>query len=220
MRQTMRDWYETGGGQADSMGVLLLHSAWGLTGCYRQMADRLAAAGFHVVAPDMYGGEVADSWDHALALRAQRRASDRWTAIELATAHLRRSVGQHAPIGVVGLAMGGHWALFLAQRSEIPVAAATVFYAARGGDYRSSRAAFQFHLAAVDEWVSPNRLERLRMKLELAHRPAEYHVYPGTRHWFCDREHIEAYDAAAAELALRRTQDFLSNRLMRTNVLA
>lgn len=42
--------------------------------------------------------------------------------------------------------------------------------------------------------------------------PAAIHDYPGTRHWFCERDRPE-HDARAAALARRRTMTFLRERI-------
>ncbi len=40
-------------------GVLVIQEWWGLDNSLKEMADRLAAAGFVALAPDLYHGEVA-----------------------------------------------------------------------------------------------------------------------------------------------------------------
>ena len=40
-------------------GVLVIQEWWGLDSATKEMADRLAAAGFVALAPDLYHGELA-----------------------------------------------------------------------------------------------------------------------------------------------------------------
>src|SRR6185437_4192527 len=49
-------------------GVLVLHAWWGLTEPFRQACDRLAAAGFVALAPDLYRGKATASVEEADAL--------------------------------------------------------------------------------------------------------------------------------------------------------
>ena len=48
-------------------GVLVIQEWWGLDAGIKEMADRLAQAGFVALAPDLYNGEVAghDEMDKA-----------------------------------------------------------------------------------------------------------------------------------------------------------
>lgn len=112
-------------------------------------------------------------------------------------------------IALVGFSMGGHWALWLAQRPELPVAATVVFHAARNGDFTQSRSRFLFHFAQFDDWVSSASTRKLKKSLEIAGKHARYHVYPGTTHWFFEGDRPEAYHRGAATVAWKRTLAFL-----------
>ncbi len=212
--ETATQLYEALPSASCGRGVLLLHSAFGLKDCHRKMCDRLADAGFVAVAPDLFDGETADTPADAERLRSMRRSDHRWATIGTAIRRLRRISLPDQPIGVVGLSLGGHWALFLAQQGRLPIGATVVYYAVRGGDYRSSHSAFQVHLAQDDEYVTTSGVMRLRRKLETAGRPAEFYEYPGTHHWFCDGDRPDSFDPAAAELAWDRTLDFLSRSMV------
>jgi carboxymethylenebutenolidase len=116
-------------------------------------------------------------------------------------------------VGVVGFSLGGGWALWLAEQESSPVAATVVFYGSRGGDYIQGHSGFQFHLAETDPYVSASAVKALRKKLAAVGKQAEFHVYPGTEHWFLEADRPEAYQPEAAKLAWRRTVEFLKKWL-------
>jgi carboxymethylenebutenolidase len=112
-------------------------------------------------------------------------------------------------IALVGFSMGGHWALWLAQRPGLPVNATVVFYAARNGDFAQSNSRFLFHFAEADDWVSTASITKLKRSMELAGKDAGYYVYPGTTHWFFENDRPEAFNPKAAATSWKRTLEFL-----------
>ena len=76
--------YEAGDIQPGSPGVVVLHPWWGLNDDILAYSDRLGDAGFAVVAPDLFGGQVATTVEDAerLAGAADEAAID---AIVVAT---------------------------------------------------------------------------------------------------------------------------------------
>jgi carboxymethylenebutenolidase len=116
-------------------------------------------------------------------------------------------------IGVVGFSMGGHWAYWLAQRSDLPIVATVTFYAARSADYSKSRSSFLAHFAETDEWVSPASLRKLEKSLFKAGRAFECHTYPGTGHWFFEEDRADEFEPKAAALAWKRTIDYLKQNM-------
>ncbi len=191
--------------------VLVLHSWWGLNSFFRRLCDRFANQGFVALAPDLYGGRVADTVADANKLRAKVTASRKEPAYKYLIrmiGELRREAGLE-DIGVVGFSMGGHWAYWLAQRSDLPIVATVTFYAARNGDYSHSRSSFLAHFAESDEWVSPSSVRMLERTVLKAGLAFEYHTYPRTGHWFFEEDRADAFEPKAAALAWKRTIDFL-----------
>jgi carboxymethylenebutenolidase len=194
-------------------GVMVLHSWWGLNTFFRGLCDRFAQAGFVALAPDLYDGQTAQTAAQARTLRARATATRRAPAYKMLIACIDQLISHDAVTGshiaVVGFSMGGHWALWLAQRPELPIASTVVFYAARNGDFSHSHARFQFHFAQEDEWVSAASMAQMKKSLAAANRPAEYWTYPQTQHWFFENDRRESFQPSAAALAWRRSLEFL-----------
>ena len=183
-------------------GVLVLHSWWGLNPFFKDLCDRFSDNGFVAFAPDLYDGKIASTIKAAKALRAQATALRREPACKMLIAainHLsRHDAVTTTHIAILGFSMGGHWALWLAQRPELPIAATVIFYAARNGDFTRSNSRFLFHFAENDEWVSAASVRKLRKNFEAAGRNASYCDYPGTHHWFFESDRPEAFHREAA----------------------
>lgn len=193
--------------------VLVLHSWWGLNPFFKGLCDRFSDNGFVALAPDLYGGKVASTVEAAKALRAQATASRREPTYKILTAAInyltRHEAVTTTHVAIVGFSMGGHWALWLAQRPELPISATVIFYAVRNGDFTRSSSRFLFHFAENDEWVSAASARKLRKSLDAAGRTASYYDYPGTHHWFFESDRPEAFHRDAAASAWKRTLAFL-----------
>jgi carboxymethylenebutenolidase len=194
-------------------GILVLHAWWGLNEVFRDVCDRLAAEGFVALAPDLLHGRVASTVDEAEQQLATADADE--------LAHLTRSslwtlrempATLDAPLGVLGFSMGGSMALWLSARVPDGVAATTVFYGVQDIDFAGASSAYLGHFADEDPYVDEDGLALLEAELHLLELETTFHRYPGTRHWFFERDRPE-YDSAAADLAWDRTVDFFRAHL-------
>jgi carboxymethylenebutenolidase len=207
-------------------GVLVLHAWWGLNQFCRDFCDRLAQEGFVALAPDLYHGATATTIEEAKKLRAKLKQETVAKEITQTAEHLRATCGVSPAsaggltcrpgIGVVGFSLGGYWALWLADQKASPVVATVVFYGSRHGDYTASPSAFQFHLAETDDYVAASGVKKMQKSLQAAGKEAEFYTYAGTTHWFFESDRADAYNAPAAELAWRRTVEFLQKHLRET----
>lgn len=196
--------------------VAVLHPWWGLTGFIADQCREMARAGYLAVAPDLYRGEVAATVEDAQRLRQKRRSGSAWRRIVAVLRAARTEYAPDTPIGLLGYSMGGHWALWLASQSrpEVPgISAAVVYYATRACDFAASTAAFQFHLAESDPFVSAAGVASQERALRAAGRPYEMYRYPGTGHWFAEHDRSEAFRPDAAALSWERTLGFLGAHL-------
>ncbi len=195
-------------------GVLVLPAWWGLTAFFKELCDRLAAAGYVALAPDLYHGQTAATITEAEKLRAKLKRDIVAREIIQAAEQLRIATGaKKGSLGVVGFSLGGYWSLWLAEQPAVPVAATVVFYGTRAGDYAASRSAFQFHFAETDPYVVASGVKKLQKSLKAAGREAEFYTYPGTSHWFFENNQPAAYQAPAAQAAWQRTAAFLAKHL-------
>lgn len=193
-------------------GVLLLHSWWGLTEDVKDLAERIADEGYTVIAPDLLGGQQPSTVEEGEAALASI-SPDELSGIVLSSAHALRAVAKDrsAPIGVVGLSMGGSMALWLSARLPDSVAAVVTFYGAQSIDFDDATAAYLGHFGDADELVSEEDRVVTESFIRLGENDTEFHVYDGAGHWFF--EVGEHRDPAAAELAWTRTVDFLAGTL-------
>jgi carboxymethylenebutenolidase len=190
--------------------VLIIHSWWGLTSSFPEYADHLAAHGFLVGCVDLYGGRLASTPAEAAALRSAPRRESMSHLMIRAVADLVADP-QAAPggVGLVGFSMGGHWAVWLAQRAEVGCRAVVVHYATRAVT-KGAPVPVLIHFAESDPFVSLSGRRAMDRSLDRLGWPHRAHEYPGTGHWFAESA-SDAYDAPAAALALTRTVSFLRN---------
>src|SRR5262245_43340361 len=196
-------------------GVLVLHPWWGLNDDTRAYADRLAAAGFAAVAPDMYDGEVATTIEAAdrLSTSLNEDAADAiaWSAVDV----LAEAVGDRSVrLGAIGFSMGSAWALWLpVHRPEI-VASVTYYGTLEGPSLTRARVPVLGHFAEADAYEPEDGVVGFERTLRQAGRDVEIHHYPGAGHWFAEPSRVDAYDAGAADLAFERTITFLRRNLV------
>ncbi|GLW56784.1 dienelactone hydrolase family protein [Kitasatospora phosalacinea] len=198
-------------------GVLVVQEWWGLTRHVADLADRLAAAGFTALAPDLYGGTVTH--DRAEAARMKRELP-----VERATAQLAAAV-QHLlddpatvgdAIGAVGLCMGGDLALRLAVQEGDRIAAVVPFYGLPAEDhhYDGLTAHVLGHYGEQDASLPAGTVDEAAARIgEATGRHPEIHFYPAGHAFLNDEKTPSTYDPLQAEIAWRRTLSFLRGHL-------
>jgi carboxymethylenebutenolidase len=208
---------------AKGPGVVVLHAWWGLTEPFRQVCDRLAAAGFVALAPDLYRGKTASTVEEAEALgSALDQEMERWRGDIRGAVRFLRQHGASSPtdgrdkLGLLGFSLGGAYALDTSVNLPEEIAAVVIFYDAWPDlDYRRAQAAYVCHYAEDDTFVPAEKVAAMQQALQAAGRPATIYTYAGTKHWFFEANRPDAYDAAAAALAWERTIAFLRRELRR-----
>ena len=194
-----------GGGPAP--GVLVLHAWWGLTATVIDACDRLAAAGFVALAPDLFAGQTADTAAGAEALAGRFGGDAAYPAVDAAAAALAGHSAVRGPrVGVVGFSFGAAYAIDAMVRQPEAVSAVVAYYGTSGtGDFAAARAAFLGHFATDDPFEPAAAVDVLERAV--AGLDATVYRY-AAKHWFAEPDRPE-YQPAAAELAWARTVAFL-----------
>ncbi|MDJ0767756.1 MAG: dienelactone hydrolase family protein [Ilumatobacter sp.] len=172
-------------------GVIVVQEWWGLDSGIKEMADRLAAAGFVALAPDLYHGELAEhtEMDRAgelmTALPPDRAGRDMSGAVDFLADH-ESTTG--AGIGVMGFCMGGLLTFVLASMRPDKIKAAVPFYGFPQGDdqpdYGQISAAIQGHMAENDDFFPPDAARALEAQLRDMGKDVTLTVHAGTGHAF------------------------------------
>ncbi len=163
--------------------VLVIHSWWGLTPSFTAYGQQLAKAGFVVGVADLFDGETATTEQQARRLRAKPRRQPFYRTLIGAIGELLSSDGvERQEAGVAGFSMGGHWAVWLSQRPELPIAATVLYYAARAGDFSRSRSSYLAHFTENDRWVSGPARRRMELAITKSGRPYRAFDYAGNGH--------------------------------------
>jgi len=114
--QPLTGYWATPSGQGPWPGVVMVHEAFGLDDVMRRQADRLAAAGYLTVAPDLFSAGGARRC-LVSTLRAVSSGQGRaYADIEAARGWLLESQLCTGKVGIIGFCMGGGFALMTASR--------------------------------------------------------------------------------------------------------
>lgn len=204
--------------------VIVVHENRGLNDHIRDVARRLALAGYRAVAPDFLsldgGGTPADED----AARAAIGALDLPRAVAAGVnliAQLRmpervvRPMENHSnAVGVVGFCWGGAMVNRLAVAAGQTLSAGVSFYGPAPDPAEAARvqAALLILLAGLDEQVNATALPWVEA-LRAAGKTVESTTYPGVNHAFHNDTSTQRYNAEAAQAAWAATLAFFGRHL-------
>ena len=192
-------------------GVLVLHPWWGLNDDVRSSAERLRREGYEVAAPDLFHGRVATTRDEAKALSGD--VSKNWkSAMDEIEQSLEKL--QADRVAVLAWSMGVWFSWQLAQGHPDRIHGLVSYYGYGEFEPGATLPPILGHFAENDEFDSVEDVRGVERKLIDEKHVAEFHVYPGTRHWFDEPSRPE-FDKPASALAWQRTIAFLDKHLRR-----
>lgn len=204
-------------------GIILLQEAFGVNHHMRSVADRLAAAGYAVVAPELFhrtaapGLEIAyanfssEALPHYAAINNDDLTSDLQAAYAWLTT---QPLVKAEKIGSIGFCLGGKVS-FLAN-AVLPLAAAVSYYG--GGTHTLTDRAQDLHAphlffwGGLDEHIGKAHIHQVTEAVEAASKPYINAVISYADHGFhCDER--PSYHPTAAKEAWALTLAFLGEKL-------
>jgi carboxymethylenebutenolidase len=199
-------------------GIVVIQEWWGMNDQIRGVADKLAAAGYRALVPDLYRGKSTVDAKEAEHLMTGLNFGDAaGQDVRGAVQFLKQG---SAKVGVTGFCMGG--ALTILSAVNVPEAdAAVVWYGFPPLEYVDAskiKAPMLGHFATRDQAFPIGKVDELEKKLKAANVKFEFHRYDA-KHAFANETADEkkldmlAYDPKAAELAWKRTMEFLAKTL-------
>jgi carboxymethylenebutenolidase len=217
--------------------LIVIHEIWGLVDHIKDVADRFAAEGYLVLAPDLLavsgldtevigqlGADLADPAKRAQAqprlreatapLRAPEAAGRIRSALQAAFDHLDSTPEGNGRTGVVGYCFGGTYSFVLAA-TEPRLRAAVPYYGSADLDDAALKRISCPVLAFYGEQDTRliEGLPELRQRLDDAGADFQVQINPQAGHAFFNDTNPAVHNRAAAEDAWRRTLAFLRENI-------
>lgn len=204
-------------------GLVLIQEIGGVNGYIKEVADRLAEAGYVSLAPDMFWrietNFVVESFTEegmAECMRVAGQFDPRTGRSDLAQtlSHLREVPEVDGGVGAIGFCFGGTQAFLMAADHELDVA---VSYYGSGVPDLLDRVAditgpLLLHFGGQDPFLSGDKVEAVAAATN-PKANIEMLVQPDAGHAFDNHRSERYYDADAASAAWARTVGFLARHL-------
>jgi carboxymethylenebutenolidase len=206
-------------GEGRLPAVVVLHENRGLVDHIRDVARRLAKAGYVALAPDLLSrqGGTGSFASPDAAIEGIRKVDEEVVTKDL-TGGINYLKGQNYvranKIGVVGFCWSGGQATLILTRNR-DLAAGVVYYGRNPNDLEDVKNISAPVLASYgekDERITAG-VPALEEAMKKYGKSFEYKIYPGAQHAFNNDTNPQRYDAEAAKDAWSRTLDFFKKHL-------
>ncbi|MFM1759119.1 MAG: hypothetical protein RLY75_389 [Pseudomonadota bacterium] len=200
-------------------GVVVIQEWWGLDDEIKNVANRLAKAGYRALVPDLYRGKLALEVNEAEHLMNDLNFGDAASQDIRGAVQYLKATGS-AKVAVTGFCMGG--ALTVLSAGLVPECDGTVvWYGYPPLEYVDAPAIQKpmlAHWALQDDFFSIAGVDQLEEKLKAAGATYDFQRYDA-KHAFANPKSDARglpplqYKQVAADLAWERTMTFLNNTL-------
>jgi carboxymethylenebutenolidase len=203
-------------GKGKLPAVLVIHENRGLNEHIRDVARRIALAGYFALAPDFLspaGGTPTDE-DKARDMIGKLDLGASVNAAAAMLDGLRRRKTGNGKVGAVGFCWGGAFIDRLAVAAGNRLNAGVAYYgpAPDPSEAGKVQAPLLLHYAGLDDRVNATGKPWVEA-LQKGGKTVEAFTYPGVNHAFNNDTSAERYDKAAADLAWQRTLAFFRKYL-------
>jgi len=191
-------------------GLVVIQEIFGVNSHIRNVADRFAAQGFDALAPALFDraerrvelGYKPDDIDRGRAVRARISTDEALLDVDAAIKLLGQS---GRPVAVVGYCWGGSLAWAAATRLN-GLSCAVSYYGGQVAEMADEqpRCPVMLHFGETDHSIPMQQVETVRAK----HPDLPLFIYAAGHGFSCDE--CASFDAPSADLAFRRTVDFLT----------
>lgn len=201
--------------------VVVVMEAFGLNDHIKDVAKRIAAEGYVVLAPDMYYREPNnvvgyDQLPDAIRLMTSLRDDKIVADMAAAVTYLQsQDFVRGDRIGVTGFCMGGRIS-FLTACKNADIKAAAPFYGGGIGGLLDQAPKITCPMLLFfgdqDPFIPNEEVEKIKSTLATLKKSAEVVVYPGAPHgFFCNER--DSHRADAAQNAWERLKTFFAKHL-------
>jgi carboxymethylenebutenolidase len=191
-------------------GIVVIQEIFGVNRHIRAVTDGFAQAGYTAIAPALFDRvrrgielgysppEIDEGRGYAQQLNPEQTLKDLAAAV---------AVVKHAGrVATVGYCFGG--AQSYRAACLLPIDCAVVYYGRVQDAGTPPRCPVLYHFGGADQSIPPQEVERIKA----LHPGGTFYIYEGAAHGFnCDLR--ASYDPSAAELARKRTLQFLEQHL-------
>lgn len=196
-------------------GVVVIHEIWGLNPHIEDVARRFAVEGFMAIAPDALSSLGGTPEDPQKAFSMIRELDNDKTVKDFIAAakYLKNHPRSNGNIGVVGFCWGGSMTNQVAVNWP-DLKAAVPFYGGQPDpkDVPRIRASMMLHYAGNDERINQG-IPAFEEALKKASIDYKLYMYKGVEHAFHNDTNESRYNREAAQLAWKRTIEFLREKL-------
>ena len=200
--------------------VVVIQEIFGINGHIRSVADWFSSLGYVVIAPALFDRIQPDvdlsysSDDMKKAFELYPKLDPEKSLLDVAAAYHFVEKEDHKGIGIVGFCYGGLMTWLSATRGEdvkMQPSCCVGFYPGGIGKFASEEPScpVMLHFGAEDSHIGKDQVEAVRA----AHPEVEIFVYEGAGHAFNRDPDPNSYNPEAAELARKRTAEFLATHI-------